>query len=138
MTSKIIIKEGITIKYNIVGDGHYLSFIKEGNILGLYFIAEGKCLNPLHLNMWSVYTKITKHIQLDKEKFKQIIDELECFRMKIASVLIGVKFVASNSEAKRLIQQHGVKVNNIIAKLDTIVKVGDIIQKGKLNYIKLV
>ena len=58
--------------------------------------------------------------------------------INIIIVLTNLGWVTSKSEARRLIDQNGVKVNEAVATLETIVRPGDIIQKGKLNYAKLI
>ncbi len=58
--------------------------------------------------------------------------------LNIVDVLIALQFATSKGGARRLIEQEGVKVNDEVATLETIVRPGDIIQKGKLNYAKLI
>ena len=58
--------------------------------------------------------------------------------LNIINVLIALEFATSKSNARSLIEQRGVKVNEAVATLETIVRPGDIIQKGKLNYAKLI
>lgn len=56
----------------------------------------------------------------------------------IVNLLVDLEFATSKSNARSLIDQHGVKVNDIIATSETMIKVGDIIQKGKLSYAKII
>ena len=56
----------------------------------------------------------------------------------LVDVLIEIGLVQSKQEVKRLIKQGGIKINNkIIKTIDIKVNKGDIIQKGKLNFIKI-
>lgn len=59
--------------------------------------------------------------------------------MDIIKLLVSAKLVSSNSEARRLIAQGGVKVNGVKQNAFTGVTLGegDIIQAGKLKFIKL-
>ncbi|MCX6717337.1 MAG: S4 domain-containing protein [Candidatus Taylorbacteria bacterium] len=57
----------------------------------------------------------------------------------ILTVLVESKISPSKSEARRNIEQKGVRVNNIDVSDDKlIVKSGDIIQKGKRFFIKII
>ena len=73
---------------------------------------------------------------------KQIPSDVRAFTPKekdIISVLIDAKLVESKSEARRIIEQSGVKVNEeVIADNTYIVSDGDIVQKGKRDFIKIV
>lgn len=64
--------------------------------------------------------------------------DVEVKGMNVIDILIVLQFTNSKSEARRLIEQKGVKVNDEIATLETEVNIGDIIQKGKLNYAKII
>lgn len=74
---------------------------------------------------------------------KEIPDEIEEFTPSDGSYLVvnllqGTTFVSSVSEAKRLIQQDGIKVDGKIVKdLNEEVKPGSVLQKGKINFIKI-
>ncbi len=91
----------------------------------------------------------TKQKAVDAEKNfintfskKQTPKELEEFKPKnynIVSVLVESKLASSNSEARRLIIQGGVKINNEkIIEEDFVVKSNSILQKGKLKYLKII
>lgn len=57
---------------------------------------------------------------------------------KIIDVLIDANLVSSKSEARRLLQQNGIKVNSEVpAALDVIVKNEDIVQVGKRKFVKI-
>ena len=57
----------------------------------------------------------------------------------IIDVLIAAKFVASKSEARRVLDEGGVKVDeHIVKEYDAVVKPGSLIQKGKRHFVKTV
>jgi len=59
--------------------------------------------------------------------------------MKLVDVLVAAKIVSSKSEARRQIEQGGVKVNDaVVADVNIEVTKGDLIQKGKRHFVKLV
>lgn len=67
------------------------------------------------------------------------IPEFKITTANLLEVLVESKLVASKSEAKRLIKQKSVKVNDkVIEDLNFEVKDGDIIQKGKRFFVKCV
>lgn len=72
---------------------------------------------------------------------KEIPDDVSTFKMNqtdIVSVLVDSRIISSKSEARRTIEQGGVKVNGeVISDLRCKVKTGDIIQKGKMHFIKV-
>lgn len=55
----------------------------------------------------------------------------------LASVLVEAKLAFSKSEAKRLLEQKGVKVDDLVATGSTKVSSGSIIQVGKRKFIKI-
>jgi tyrosyl-tRNA synthetase len=58
---------------------------------------------------------------------------------KLVDVLVESKLVASKSDARRQIEQGGVKVNDVpVSDANAEVKKGDLIQKGKRHFVKLV
>ncbi|PLX28787.1 tyrosine--tRNA ligase, partial [Candidatus Parcubacteria bacterium] len=66
------------------------------------------------------------------------IAELSPSKSDIITVLIEAEFVKSTSEARRAIEQGGVKVNDEkIEGIDTQVKSGDVVQKGKRFFVKI-
>lgn len=72
---------------------------------------------------------------------KEIPDELPTFKIQqadIISVLVDSNLTSSKSEARRAIEQGGVKINNEVIKDSKVeVKIGDIIQKGKIHFLKV-
>jgi len=72
-----------------------------------------------------------------KEKPDQI-QEFELVGKTIVEALVESKLVSSNSEARRNIDQKGVKINDqVVEDINTKVKSCDIIQKGKRFFIKV-
>ncbi|MCK5415896.1 tyrosine--tRNA ligase [Candidatus Parcubacteria bacterium] len=73
---------------------------------------------------------------------KEIPDDIETFKPKekeILSVLMDSGLVASKSEARRVLSQNGVKVDKkVISDVKFEVKSGQVIQKGKFHFIKIV
>lgn len=77
--------------------------------------------------------KFKKNI-VSKENMSQIKPD----KYNIKDVLIQSGFCASNSEVRRLIEQGGVKVNNIVIEdFEQGLQAGDVIQKGKRFYLKV-
>ncbi len=72
---------------------------------------------------------------------KEIPDEIEEFTPStydLMTILLESKLVESKSEARRVIDQKGIKINsNIAESLDIQVDKGSVIQKGKINFIKI-
>jgi tyrosyl-tRNA synthetase len=74
---------------------------------------------------------------------KEIPDEMATFKLKdgedtILHILIGSNLVSSNSEARRAIEQGGVKINGEVVKdMKEKVKIGDVVQKGKMYFVKV-
>jgi len=59
--------------------------------------------------------------------------------MTLSDALVASKFVSSRSEARRQIEQGGVKVDgNVVRDGDLTVTVGSVIQKGKRHFVRLV
>ncbi|HZJ41184.1 MAG TPA: tyrosine--tRNA ligase [Candidatus Saccharimonadales bacterium] len=66
------------------------------------------------------------------------IAELKPASYDLVAVLIESGLASSKSEAKRVIEQGGVKINQqVIKELDFIIPVGAILQKGKLKFLKI-
>lgn len=72
----------------------------------------------------------------NKEKPSEI-EEASVHSENIVEVLVETKLVASKSEAKRVLAQNGVKVNDQIANESTKVSGNSIIQVGKRKFIKI-
>lgn len=72
---------------------------------------------------------------------KEVPDDIQTFCAKtsdLLSVLIDSKLITSKSDARRVLSQNGVKVNGkIVTDPQVILKKGDILQKGKLNFLKI-
>ncbi|MEK9130635.1 MAG: tyrosine--tRNA ligase [Patescibacteria group bacterium] len=59
--------------------------------------------------------------------------------MSIMDLLLAAKFVGSKSEARRVLDEGGVKVDEQVVKAyDTMVKAGQMIQKGKRHFVKTI
>ncbi len=72
-----------------------------------------------------------------KKETPEDISEFEIAGKNIIDALIESKLADSKSEARRLIVEKGVKINNeTISSLEIVVKSGDIIQKGKRFFAK--
>jgi tyrosyl-tRNA synthetase len=57
----------------------------------------------------------------------------------LLSILVDSGLVLSKSEGRRVILQNGVKVNQkVVSNPGLILKKGEIIQKGKINFLKIV
>lgn len=73
---------------------------------------------------------------------KEVPDEIKEFKpseYNIVSVLVEAELASSKSDAKRTIEQGGVKVNGeVIKDLMFIVPANSVLQKGKLNFIKVI
>jgi tyrosyl-tRNA synthetase len=72
---------------------------------------------------------------------KEIPDDMPTFNMiqnDIISVLVDSALISSKSEARRTIEQGGVKINGeVIKDVRYQLKAGDILQKGKMYFIKV-
>jgi len=72
-----------------------------------------------------------------KETPNEIV-EVDLAGQTIADALVNAKLVASKGEARRTIEQKGVKINDkIVEDLNCLVQSGDIIQKGKRFFVKI-
>jgi tyrosyl-tRNA synthetase len=74
-----------------------------------------------------------------KKEMPTEITELQPLSYDLVAVLIESGLAASKSEAKRVIEQGGVKINQQVVKdLEFKIPVGAILQKGKLKFLKIV
>jgi tyrosyl-tRNA synthetase len=74
----------------------------------------------------------------DKERPTDI-QEREVLATNIVEVLVELNFVDSKSEARRLIEQKGVRINDDpVESVEVEVKNGDIVSRGKLKIAKIV
>lgn len=72
----------------------------------------------------------------NKEKPSEI-EEIKIKATNIVDVLVEAGLVASKSEAKRVLSQNGVKVDDKTATEDSIVKSGNLIQVGKRKFVRI-
>lgn len=72
---------------------------------------------------------------------KEIPDQMPSFQIKqadIISILVDSALTSSKSDARRAIEQGGVKINGeVVMDIRAEVKSGDIVQKGKIHFIKV-
>jgi len=72
---------------------------------------------------------------------KEIPEDIQVFNPKnndLISVLVDSGLVTSKSDGRRVISQNGVKIDGVVVSdLDVVVKSGQVIQKGKINFIKI-
>ena len=74
-----------------------------------------------------------------KKEIPNKILEQKSANKNIIDVLLESGLVHSKGEARRLIEQKGIKINEkTIDSIDQIVKSGDIIQKGKRHFLKII
>jgi tyrosyl-tRNA synthetase len=65
--------------------------------------------------------------------------KLEVGSGKLVDVLVETKLASSKSDARRQIEQGGVKVNeSVVSEAMSDVKAGDLIQKGKRHFVRLI
>jgi tyrosyl-tRNA synthetase len=73
---------------------------------------------------------------------KEIPDEVEEFKASqydILAVLVETKLVSSKTDARRLIEQGGVKVNGeVIKDMKFSITVNSVLQKGKFKFVKII
>lgn len=73
-----------------------------------------------------------------KNKVPDDVEEFALAGKTVVEALVESGLVKSNSEARRNIEQKGVKINDeVVENLEIEVKSGDIIQKGKRHFIKI-
>lgn len=73
-----------------------------------------------------------------KKEVPEEMSEIKAVDKNILAVLVAAGFVKSKAEARRMVQQGGVQINN--QKVDSIemeVKSGDIVQKGSRFFVKV-
>ena len=74
-----------------------------------------------------------------KKEIPEDVPEIKPTSYDIITVLLESKSVTSKSDAKRVLAQKGVKINGkVVDSAEQKVKVGDIIQKGKRVFVKVV
>ncbi|MFH0857547.1 MAG: S4 domain-containing protein, partial [Candidatus Magasanikbacteria bacterium] len=68
----------------------------------------------------------------------EVIEEIHPSNNSIITVLVEAGFAKTNSDARRSIEQGGIKVNDEkVSSHDLEVKSGDIVQKGKRFFVKI-
>ena len=88
------------------------------------------------INNLKTRTKSIPHYRVDKEKPTDI-EEVKLKSKNIVDALVEAKLAASKSEAKRLLAQKGVKVDDKTASEETEIESGNLIQVGKRKFIKI-
>jgi tyrosyl-tRNA synthetase len=79
------------------------------------------------------------HVHQQGERPEEMFELRVQGSMKLVDVLISAKCVSSKTDARRQIEQGGVKMNDVIIKdIHTMVEKGDIVQKGKRHFVKLI
>ena len=74
-----------------------------------------------------------------KKEIPDDVPEIKPTSYDIITVLLESKSVTSKSDAKRVLEQKGVKINGeVVDSAEQEVKSGDIIQKGKKTFVKVV
>jgi len=59
--------------------------------------------------------------------------------MSLVDALVATKLVSSKSDARRQVEQGGVKVDGeVVTEITATVSAGSLIQKGKRHFVKLV
>jgi tyrosyl-tRNA synthetase len=79
------------------------------------------------------------HATFQKKEPPTDMAEFKPSACDIITVLVQAKLVKSKSEARQVIAQGGVKVNDVkVESIDVVVKSGDVVQKGNRFFIKIV
>jgi tyrosyl-tRNA synthetase len=74
-----------------------------------------------------------------KKEMPDEIEELKPASYNIVAILIEAGLASSKTDAKRVIEQGGVKVNKeVIKDVGLLVMPGSIIQKGKIKFLKII
>ena len=74
-----------------------------------------------------------------KKEKPQDIPTLHPSASDIVTVLFDAKFTTSRSDARRAVEQGGVKINDVkIAEITASVKPGDVVQKGSRFFVKII
>lgn len=73
-----------------------------------------------------------------QKKMPTELEEFKASKYDIVSILIDSKLVSSKSEARRILEQGGVKVaGQVIKEFDYVVAPGSVLQKGKVKFLKI-
>ena len=137
---------------DMIVNGFELCTLESMSIAGqaVKRLKEGANPRDLKLELAEAIVKIyhgEKSAKSARENFvsifskKQTPDKISEFKLSgktIVEALVASKLVSSNSEARRNIEQGGVKINGQVEKnVIAVVRVGDVIQKGKRFFIKI-
>lgn len=113
---------------------------------------ESDSVNPrdlkmkLAFEMTKLYTDEDKANQaqdkfvsvIQKKEAPEDIPELDLVNKNIVDALVESKLVSSKSDARRAIEQNGVKINSEVVKdFEINLKSGDVVQKGKRFFVKV-
>lgn len=148
MFGKIMsLKDEFIIKYFILLTRVDLKVIKE------YQENLQSSANPRDIKI-KLALELVKMYHSEKEAFnaseafikkfskKEIPENLPSFKpvqYNILSILVETKLSSSKSEARRVINQGGVKINNEVVKdANYILTPDSVLQKGKINFIKII
>jgi tyrosyl-tRNA synthetase len=144
---------------DLIGLGFELcTQVPMAEVKGIYKQLKDGRVNPRDLKMKLAYeitriihgeskAKKAQDIFIKTFQKKEIPDEvrevkLEIGNWKLVDLLVEVKLVGSKSEARRLINQGGIKVDgkvvNNIEKDVAITKSGILLQKGKRQFVKII
>ena len=141
------LKDEFIVKYFILTTRANMSLIEEYR----NGLATGS--NPMDYKMKLAFEIVRfYHSKIDAEKANEYfvntfskketpgdVPEIKPGKYDIITVLVESKLSPSKSDARRIIDQEGVKVNEVtIDDPTTIVKKNDIIQKGKRFFVKVV
>lgn len=74
-----------------------------------------------------------------KKEIPTVISEFKANSYNILLVLVETKLVSSKSEARRVLEHGGVKVDGkVINEIDCIISPGSVLQKGKIHFLKII
>jgi len=74
-----------------------------------------------------------------KHKTPDEVPEFKAKEYNILSILVDSELCSSKGDAKRVIASNGVKVNEeVITDINYVVEEGSVVQKGKINFIKVI
>jgi tyrosyl-tRNA synthetase len=148
MFGKIMsLKDEFIIKYFYLTTRENIATIKH------YEIALNNGENPKDIKQRLAFSLVEFYHNTDKAKsadqyFTNVfgkkekpvdMPEFKATQNNIVELLVEVGFAVSKSDARRIIQQGGVKVNDrVILEFDYNIKPDSVLQKGKINFIKIV
>lgn len=147
MFGKIMsLKDEFIIKYFILLTRVDLKLVKE------YQANLNSGINPRDIKM-KLAMEIVKMYHSEKDAInasdyfiktfskKEIPENLPKFKpneYNILSVLVEAKLTSSRSEARKVIEQGGVKIDSVVVKdANCVLSPGSVLQKGKINFIEI-